>query len=111
MAPVSGTVTLDNQPLAGAYVTFEPVKGGLHLTSTGVTDEAGRYTLTCGDESGAVPGAHRIQLTTIAPGSHADELSPLPRDRVPPQYQDGTLTYDVPGEGTDTPDFPLVTRQ
>jgi hypothetical protein len=111
LVPVSGTVTLDGQPLAAAYVTFEPVEGELELVSTGVTDSSGRYTLTCGDEPGAIAGTHRIQLTTIAPGSHADELSALPQDKVPSHYQDGTLAHEVPEEGTETADFPLVTRR
>jgi hypothetical protein len=111
LVPVSGTVTLDGQPLAGAYVTFEPVEGALELVSMGVTDTSGRYTLSCGEEPGAIPGKHRIQLTTVAPGSHADELTALPQDRVPLHYQDGTLTRDVPEEGTDAADFPLVTRR
>src|SRR5688572_21249891 len=67
LVPVSGTVTLDDRPLAGAHVTFEPVEGGLELVSTGVTDEAGKYSLSCGEEPGAIPGTHRVQLTTIAP--------------------------------------------
>jgi hypothetical protein len=111
LVPVSGTVTLNEQPLAGAYVRFEPVGGGLELASTGVTDGAGRYTLACGDKAGAVPGTHRIQLTTIGPGAQADERSALPQDKVPPHYQDGTLTHEVPEGGTDTADFSLVTRR
>jgi hypothetical protein len=111
LVPVSGTITLDGDPLADAYVTFEPVEGTLELVSTGITDEAGRYTLACGEQPGALPGMHRIQLTTVAPGSHTDELSVLPRDKIPPHYQDGSLTYEVPAEGTDAADFPLVTRR
>ena len=111
LVPVSGTVTLDEKPLAGVYLTFEPVQGAGELVSTGVTNEAGEYTLSCGDEPGAVPGIHRIILTTIAPGSHTDELSVLPQDKVPPRYQDGSLTFEVSAEGTDAADFALTTRR
>ena len=110
LVPVSGTVTLDQKPLAGAYLTFEPVQGAGELVSTGVTDEAGEYTLSCGDEPGAVPGMHRVIMTTVAPGTYKDELSVLPQDRIPPRYQDGSLTYEVPAEGADSADFVLRSR-
>jgi len=110
LVPAAGTVTLDEKPLAGAYITFEPVQGAGELVSTGVTNEAGEYTLSCGDEPGAVPGMHRVILTTVAPGSHTDELSVLPQDRIPPRYQDGSLTHEVPEEGTDSADFELRSR-
>lgn len=111
LVPVSGTVMLDGKPLAGTYLTFEPVQGAGELASTGVTNEAGEYTLSCGDRPGAVPGMHRVILTTVAPGSHTDELSVLPQDKVPPRYQDGSLTFQVPEDGTDSADFELVTRR
>ncbi len=109
LVPVSGRITLDDEPLAGAYVTFEPLKSHIELVSTGVTDDAGTYTLSCGDEPGAVAGTHRVLITTISPDDYQDELSTLPRDRVPPRYQDGSLTFDVPEGGTDSADVPLVT--
>jgi hypothetical protein len=85
--------------------------GTSELTSTGITDAAGRYTLSCGDKAGAVPGTHRIQLTTIDPGAQADERSALPEDKVPPHYQNGELTYDVPEDGADDADWNLTTRR
>lgn len=111
MVPVSGTITLDDEPLAGAYVTFEPLKSSGELVSTGVTNEAGEYVLSCGDDSGAVAGTHRVLITTISPDDYKDELSAMPRDRVPPHYQDGSLTRDVPEQGTDSADFSLQTRR
>src|SRR5262245_18021003 len=49
LVPVSGRVMLNNQPLAGAYVTFAPVAvKGVEAAgpgSVGKTDADGRFTL------------------------------------------------------------------
>lgn len=111
LVSVSGTVTLDDEPLPGAFVTFEPLRSDLGLASTGVTNEAGEYTLSCGDRPGAVSGTHRVLITTISPEDYKDEHSTMPRDRVPPHYQDGSLTFDVPEDGADGVDWELSTRK
>ncbi len=58
MVPVSGVVTVDGKPVPGLTVTFfpEPTEGNNAPGpfSTGVTDEAGKYTLT---NRKGVPGA------------------------------------------------------
>jgi len=44
---VEGIVTLDGQPLEGALVTYVPVQQTPeNVSASGLTDEAGRYTLT-----------------------------------------------------------------
>src|SRR3954453_22377178 len=67
MAPVSGRVTVDGQPVAGLRVSFEPI-GGRHRPlpgpdSTAVTDADGRYTLSTTDAGrrGAVVGPCRVR--------------------------------------------------
>src|SRR2546423_14993947 len=50
LVPVSGRVTLDDKPLAGAVVTFQPRAGGDAAKSptsgsVGRTDQDGRYNL------------------------------------------------------------------
>lgn len=72
--PVTGTVSQGDKPVEGARVTFSP-EGAGHAAA-GVTDAAGKFTLTTvtsGD--GAVPGQYRVAITkyeqrtdTIAPG-------------------------------------------
>ena len=42
-AKVTGTITMDGRPLAGAEVTFAPTDGGRQ--SYGYTDSQGRYEL------------------------------------------------------------------
>lgn len=62
MEKVSGTVTLDDQPIEGASVMFMPVDGG--KPAYGVTDAAGRFRLTTYDDGdGALVGDHRVTIT------------------------------------------------
>lgn len=67
LAPVSGKVTMDGQPLSGVIVTFTPVDGG--VSSSGLTDQAGVYQLSCPLGSGALVGKHRVYVRSQPPGS------------------------------------------
>src|SRR5262249_34965527 len=68
VAPVSGRVTLDGQPLAGASVNFQPLSDGNNLNpgpgSYGKTDADGRYSLrvVVDDRPGAFVGKHRVEI-------------------------------------------------
>jgi hypothetical protein len=68
LAPVSGVVTLDGQPLANAIVTFQPDFGGMESgtkigNSVGRTDATGRYTLEYSrDARGAALGKHKVEI-------------------------------------------------
>ena len=69
LAPVSGRVTLDGQPISGARLTFQPEGRG--SPSSGSTDRDGRYELGYKrGVKGAMIGSHlvRIQLDTEASG-------------------------------------------
>ena len=68
---VSGVVLLDGQPLPKAKVEFVPqLKDfGAEYNSVGITDDKGRFTLTCGNQkSGAVVGKHLVLITDNIPG-------------------------------------------
>ncbi|MBN1909171.1 MAG: hypothetical protein JW818_05480 [Pirellulales bacterium] len=59
--PVAGQVLIDGQPLTRGYIRFVP-EGA--RASGGQIGPDGRFVLTCYDGSdGAVPGAHRIEVT------------------------------------------------
>jgi hypothetical protein len=75
LADVSGTVTLDGQPLRGggdsgirATVVFQPVSGSA-VGAVGIVDENGRYQLSTGSEEGAPPGDYLVtcSATQIIP--------------------------------------------
>ncbi len=66
LGEVTGSVTLDGQPLSQAKVTFQPQQGA---AASGITDAAGRYTLgTRKPQDGAVIGRHRVTITPVIEG-------------------------------------------
>ncbi|WP_148618899.1 carboxypeptidase-like regulatory domain-containing protein [Mariniblastus fucicola] len=73
--PVSGTVTLDGQPLADAKVTLMPKDN--RRVANAITDETGRFdsatTFSSGD--GALIGEHYVAITPKTP-------PPMPGDEV-----------------------------
>lgn len=82
--PVSGTVTLDGQAVAGVAVAFKP-KGSAGRGAAGMTDANGQFTLTTlqsGD--GAMPGSYAVTLTKTAaaeaagPGQFDENNKPSP---------------------------------
>lgn len=80
LVPVSGTVRMDGEPLAGAFVVFSPVEpaAGSPRIATGMTDARGRFSLRTNYEprwtgNGAVPGTHRV---TLAKTVSAADLPP-----------------------------------
>lgn len=64
LVPVSGVVTLDHEPIAGAAVMFMPLAGG--RPAQGVTDAAGKFRLTTFDDNdGALVGNHQVTITKV----------------------------------------------
>jgi len=127
VAAVSGKVTLDGAPLAGAKVVLLPQAhaddGMAGPTSYGFTDETGRYTvqtvnlLSKSRSPGAVVGTHRVAVTTLT--TEPDPNDPVSRDLlktpeiIPAPYNDlrqSPLRLEVPPEGTDQANFDLETR-
>lgn len=77
LSHVSGTVTQDGEPLAGADVMFVPEQGA---PSSGKTDAGGRFELKFADgRPGAVPGKHMVLVTipgTELPEPTGEEVMP-----------------------------------
>lgn len=70
---VTGTVTMDGDPLPNALVTFVPQEGG--RASTGVTNENGEYELIYQNRKGALLGQHKVTVTTMRQAEAAPEMS------------------------------------
>jgi len=117
LAPVSGIVTLDGEPLADGGVSFQPLaqagstSGGPGSTSR--TDAEGRFSLSTIDgQPGAVIGSHQVKVFSYSPEMPiaSDTDSGPSKERVPARYNYRTqLTFDVPAGGTEQANFELTT--
>ncbi|MGC1274125.1 MAG: carboxypeptidase-like regulatory domain-containing protein [Planctomycetaceae bacterium] len=107
LAEVSGTVTLDDQPLAGALVIFESED---NRTSSGRTDGDGRYVLMLNpSKSGILPGKKTVRISTAL--SESEEETALGVETIPKRYNtDSELTADVKPEETQTFHFDLTSE-
>jgi hypothetical protein len=116
LAPVSGRVTLDGDPVPNVLVTFEPLavkafNPNPGPNSSGVTDADGRYTLRTidADKPGAVVARHRVLITPLY--SYAEDgFGPSDETLLPHSSRDGSLLYEVPPEGTDLANWDLTSE-
>lgn len=108
LVEVSGTVTLDGQPLSGATVAFEAPD---RTFSSGVTDASGHYTLMFNTEkSGCLTGQKTVRIKFVTDSETPEgetetegaEKSPAASgQKVPEQYnQKSTLTATVDADHT-----------
>src|SRR5438874_8203290 len=109
IAPVSGRVTLDGQPLANVAINFGPLTGGLDgaYAAYGKTDADGRYVLKLVDDGrrGASVGKNRVTLNESGLGGESDGAAAKIQFRLPPKARDGTMQFDVPPGGTNAANF------
>ncbi|KAA0137334.1 carboxypeptidase regulatory-like domain-containing protein [Gimesia chilikensis] len=93
MIPVTGSVTMDGEPLVGAMVEFHPTGGTKGNGAFGLTDEAGKFTLTdYHSNPGCPPGEYGVTFSKIT----LPDGSPIPPDsqqggvgmkeQIPPGY-------------------------
>jgi hypothetical protein len=106
--PVSGRVTLRGQPLADVALNFSPLTGNEQAYAAyGKTDSDGRYTLRLvdNDQPGATAGQNRVTLNESTGAPENDGGGPAVTFKLPFKARDGTMTFEVPAEGTDKADF------
>lgn len=96
IVPATGVVLLNGQPLPGAEVRFIPMVQGVggEYIATAITDERGRFQLTCNGQPGACACENRVTVTD-APipesvrGRQTDEvkfLAGLKNRPIPSEY-------------------------
>lgn len=117
IAPVSGQVTLNGEPLANAAVLFSPVTTGPSVetgpSSGGNTDAKGHYVLSLivpdKKTKGAVIGQHKVRIYLIQKDDPAND-KPKPFTQLPSRYnaRDTELEFDVPAAGTESANFALT---
>ncbi|MBL8811731.1 MAG: carboxypeptidase regulatory-like domain-containing protein [Planctomycetaceae bacterium] len=97
LGEVSGTITLDGEPLEGVIVVFKPESG---RAATGTTDASGQYTLEFSYQvPGCKVGANKVHLEWPLGATNAKVL--------PSRYTTTSeLTADVKS-GENTLDFKL----
>jgi len=107
--PVSGTVTLDGQPLPSGDILFEPVDGT--TSSDGGTIKDGKFSFT------SKPGKMKVKIVALreAPGPPLKGAmgEPLPNTQqyLPAKYNTATeLTAEVKKGGDNKFDFALVSN-
>lgn len=108
---VEGVITLDDKPLDGAEVSFEP-EGG--RPSIAFTDNEGHYVLMfTGSQEGAVIGKHTVRILSArgASGGEGDEPKVESRpELLPARYNvDSELTVEVKS-GSNQCDFDLTSK-
>jgi hypothetical protein len=117
IAPVSGSVSLDGQPLTGGVVIFQPVASQGTVAgpgSTGRLDANGHFRLsTINGTPGAVVGEHVVRIYSrspeSAPVSDSDSAA-TPKERVPERFNYASdLRFTVPKAGSADANFTLTT--
>lgn len=92
VAKVSGTVTLDGEPVEGASVIFAPIGGG--RPATGQTDAQGNFQLsTFGSADGAMIAEHEVSVVKVEESSAAQAY--VPEGEEPPEDQRDALSGDL----------------
>ncbi|HWL09832.1 MAG TPA: carboxypeptidase-like regulatory domain-containing protein [Planctomicrobium sp.] len=109
LVPVSGTVTLNGQPLPKASIAFNPLQKG--DSSYGTTNDQGQYTLMfSGNQPGAIVGEHQVQITTGGEYTDRDGTMKEVKEVLPGKYNSqSTLTADVKPDGGPV-DFNLTNK-
>jgi hypothetical protein len=102
LAPVSGLVTLDGQPVQGAGLEFIADAGGV---AYGKTDDAGRYYMSFGsNRTGAILGKNLVRITAgdkVTVGGKKFESTEV----FPRKYNTDSQQYVEVAKGSNTLDF------
>ncbi len=110
LAPVSGRVTLDGDPVSSALVLFQPEASG--SPSYGATDRDGRYELGYKrGQQGALIGWHsvRIEADNVISGPNGESMK-RPK-LVPSRYKtQSELRREVVAGKHNTFDFELTSK-
>jgi hypothetical protein len=99
-----GKVLLNDQPVAGATVSFSPKTPGQGTMAAGTTDANGEFSLSTGTASGALPGEYRVAVSKVAgadvAGSSPDDMIKMMKEQMGP---DGTMPKAAPAPKSELP--------
>ena len=113
VAEVTGTVTLDGQPLEGAEIEFQPIDipNGSPSYSINRTGPDGEYSLQYNDTlKGAMVGEHKVRITTFQQISTDEGGGEIP-EQLGPEYNTKTeLTATVKAGKSNVCNFDLKSK-
>ena len=109
LVPVTGTVKMDGQPLAGASVTFLGVSGTPGLGGSGIADETGKFEIShFRAGKGLEPGEYKVVINKLVmadgspiPTGTASAAELNTKDLVPKRYSDFSATTLLKTVGSD----------
>jgi hypothetical protein len=98
LVPVSGVLQDGGKPVPNAQILFYPATSS--APSSALTDAEGRFTLLYNDgRPGAVPGDHKVTITTGMPMAQADGTDgPPPAAPPEPKEYRKVITVREPTE-------------
>jgi hypothetical protein len=103
---VTGTVTLDGNPVPGLEVNFVPIDISLGTTATGYTQASGQYELFLPGKKTKTPvGDYTVRIVA----AEVDEPGGSPI-RIPARYNVQSQLKATVAPGAQTHDFELTSR-
>jgi hypothetical protein len=110
---VTGTVTLNGSPVAGAEITFTPDDGS--RISQGTIDSAGKYELWfSATANGAAVGTHKVSIRSSGSDDYIphpeSNTPPPPKETIPSKYNTETELTATVKSGRNTVNFELTTN-
>jgi hypothetical protein len=111
---ISGSVTLDGQPLDKGAIELHPIEGGVQ---SGDLIAAGKYSIPT--QNGPTVGKYRVVIydtydTPPLPPGHmpGDDIPKAPKPKVPPDWNSKSQqTIEVKPAGPFKFDFEIVTKK
>jgi hypothetical protein len=104
---VSGTVTLDGEPLKEGHIVFRPVPALAKSEAIGGPIKDGKYQVK------ARPGQNRVEITAtrVVPGTKDSFGNPLQESIIPERYNvESNLTKEISASGANEFNVELTSR-
>ena len=89
LVPVTGKVTFQGKPLAGAKLMFIPTDPELAERPAAEVDADGAYELMCNEQAGAPPGKYQVVVMAFKPVVETDpdyDSEARPASLIPEKY-------------------------